>query len=165
MRRAMCDVQLCLVMRPAISASLLMRSVAAAPAAEFAQLDPVRAIAPGLVGLVVAALAVFACKRHRDAHLSASHFSLGPPLQKNVPDAGRAGTRRRIARRLAPASAVSGLKMRKRPFRSAHRTMSPIGLSAWTGCRSSASLHSERQSGAVVRLSPLRRRATYTLTT
>ena len=61
---------------PSGLARLLVRRVLAAPAAELAQLDPVRRVAPRLVGLVVASLAVFASHRHRDADISASHFSL-----------------------------------------------------------------------------------------
>ena len=49
----------------------------AAPAAVLAHLDPVRVVAPVLVGLVVAALAFLASKRHRDSNFSASHSTVG----------------------------------------------------------------------------------------
>jgi hypothetical protein len=53
-----------------------MRRVLAAPATELAQLNPIRRVAPRLVCLVIASLAVFASHRYRDADISASHFSL-----------------------------------------------------------------------------------------
>jgi hypothetical protein len=49
--------------------------MATAPAAEFAQLDAIRVVAPALIRLVVATLAVLACKRYRDSNVSASHLS------------------------------------------------------------------------------------------
>ena len=63
----------------------LCGGVVAAPAAELAQLDPVRRVAPGLVGLVIAPLAVFASQRHRDADISASHLlpRYGPRYKEN----------------------------------------------------------------------------------
>src|SRR5262245_34615274 len=57
-------------------ARLLVRGVLAAPATEFAHLDPVGRVPPRLVGLVVAPFAVFASQRHCDADISASHLSL-----------------------------------------------------------------------------------------
>ena len=54
---------------------LLVGRVVATPAAELAHLDPVRRVAPRLVGLVIPSLAVFASQRHRDADISASHAS------------------------------------------------------------------------------------------
>jgi hypothetical protein len=54
-----------------------------APAAELPQLDTIRRIAPGLIGLVIAAFAVFASQGHRDADISASHFPLVPCLEKS----------------------------------------------------------------------------------
>jgi hypothetical protein len=53
-----------------------MRRVVSAPVAKLAQLDAIRRITPGLICLIVAPLAVFASQRHRDADISASHFSL-----------------------------------------------------------------------------------------
>src|SRR5204863_5906010 len=57
------------------SACLLMSGVVPAPAAVLAQLDSIRRVSPRLVRLIVAALALFAGKRHGDTDLSASHFS------------------------------------------------------------------------------------------
>ena len=77
---------------PSPLARLLVRGVVAAPAAELAQLDPVRRVTPRLVGLIVPPLAVFASQRHRDADISASHFSLDSvltaPLQSKTPGRG-----------------------------------------------------------------------------
>ena len=50
-------------------ASLLVRGVAAAPAAVLAHLDPVRRVPPRLVRLVVAALALLASEGHADSHV------------------------------------------------------------------------------------------------
>ena len=58
-------------------ARFLVRSVVTAPAAELAHLDPVRIVAPVLVRLVVAALALLASERYRDSNVSASHLSTG----------------------------------------------------------------------------------------
>src|SRR5262249_40618226 len=55
-------------------AGLLMWGMAAAPAAEFAQLDPVRRVPPGLVRLIVAALALLAGEGHADSNVR-GHFS------------------------------------------------------------------------------------------
>jgi hypothetical protein len=49
--------------------------VATAPATELAHLDPVRIVAPVLVRLVIAPLAVFASERNRDSDVSASHLT------------------------------------------------------------------------------------------
>src|SRR6476620_11486532 len=54
-------------------AGLAMRLVATAPLAVLAQLQTVRRVPLGLVGLVVAALAVLTCKRHRDSYISTCH--------------------------------------------------------------------------------------------
>jgi len=86
--------------------SLLVRSVAAAPAAELAQLDSIRAVSPRLVGLVVAALAVFACKRHRDAYLSASHFSYADAVTEKR--SGRRARRNRAKNSVPPRLASHG---------------------------------------------------------
>ena len=56
-------------------AGFLVGSMATAPAAELAHLDPLRIVAPVLVRLVVAPLAVLASKRYRDSDVSASHSS------------------------------------------------------------------------------------------
>jgi hypothetical protein len=48
----------------------------ATPATELAQLDAIRRVAPGLIGLVIPSLAVFASQGHRDADISASHCFL-----------------------------------------------------------------------------------------
>jgi hypothetical protein len=53
-----------------------MRGVVTTPAAELAHLDAIRRVPPGLVGLVIPSLALFASHRHRDADISASHLSL-----------------------------------------------------------------------------------------
>src|SRR4051794_20880435 len=54
-------------------AGLAMRRVTAAPLAVLAQLDAIRRVPLGLVRLVVAPLAVLACKRDRDSDISACH--------------------------------------------------------------------------------------------
>ena len=54
-------------------AGLAVRGVAAAPLAVLAQLNTVRRVPLGLVGLVVAALAVLTCERDRDSYVSTSH--------------------------------------------------------------------------------------------
>lgn len=80
-------------------ASLLVRRVLAAPAAEFAHLDPVGRVSPRLVGLVVTPFAVSACQRHCDADISASHSNprlFYAPLQDKTPGRG-ARLRARIA--------------------------------------------------------------------
>src|SRR4029079_10613036 len=56
------------------SAGLLMWGVPSAPTTELPDLDPVRRVAPGLVRLVVAALALFAGECHADANVR-GHFS------------------------------------------------------------------------------------------
>ena len=81
---------------------LLVRRVVAAPAAELAQLDAVRRVAPRLVRLVVAPLAFFASQRHRDADISASHvssFTYGRPFTKENPGPKREAGRRIAVRR------------------------------------------------------------------
>jgi hypothetical protein len=60
---------------------LLMRGVVTTPAAELAHLDAIRRVPPGLVGLVIPSLALFASHRHRDADISASHL-----LPRSVPE-------------------------------------------------------------------------------
>src|SRR5213078_80408 len=55
------------------SPGLLVRRVAAAPAAVLAQLDPVRIVALRLLALVVAPLALLASQRHGDSNVPAGH--------------------------------------------------------------------------------------------
>jgi hypothetical protein len=52
-----------------------MWRVLAAPTAVLAHLDPIRIVALGLLGLIVAPLAVLAGERYRDSDISASHGS------------------------------------------------------------------------------------------
>jgi hypothetical protein len=90
---------------------LLVRRVVTAPAAELAQLDTIRRVAPGLVGLVVAPLAFLASQRHRDADISASHFSsfaYGRPLQRKTPGRGARLNRRIAVERIAGVLRVRG---------------------------------------------------------
>ena len=54
--------------------SLFMTAVTPAPLAVLAQLDPIRIVAPALIGLVVAPLALFASQRYRDSYVSARHL-------------------------------------------------------------------------------------------
>jgi hypothetical protein len=63
-----------------------------APAAEFPQLYAIRIVAPALVGLVVAPLALLAGKRHRDSNFSASHLSVDEGLQRPGPGCPKKNT-------------------------------------------------------------------------
>src|SRR3954469_13997400 len=71
---------------------LPMARVAAAPLAVFAQRDALGIVALGLVGLVVAPLALLAGEGDSDAHVSAGHGQLAPsvrPRAKRRPARGR----------------------------------------------------------------------------
>src|SRR3954470_1267112 len=71
---------------------LPMARVAAAPLAVFAQRDALGIVALGLVGLVVAPLALLAGEGDTDAHVSAGHGQLAPsvrPRAKRRPAGGR----------------------------------------------------------------------------
>jgi hypothetical protein len=70
---------------------------------------------------------------------------LRTPLQKNVPGAARAGTGRRIARRLAPSGAPTAPETRKRPASGRLPQSSPIDLVGQLGPVPSLSHLLERQ--------------------
>ena len=89
---------------PRSLAGLLVRGVAAAPAAVLAQLDPVRRVPPRLVGLVVAALALLASERHRDSDISASHWLVVFPSSVRAGGASRAV--HRLLRKKTPPLAL-----------------------------------------------------------
>jgi hypothetical protein len=57
-----------------------MWGVAPTPPAVLAKLDAVRRVAPGLVGLVVASLALLAGEGDSDSNVSAGHSSLSALL-------------------------------------------------------------------------------------
>lgn len=64
--------------------------------AKLAHLNAVGRVPPGLIGLVVALLAFFACKGHSDADISACHsFLFYDAVTEEIPDANRARERRK----------------------------------------------------------------------
>jgi hypothetical protein len=113
-----------------------MRRVAAAPPAELAQLDSVRRVAPRLIRLIVAPLAVFASQRHRDADISASHLlprcvAVRTPLQEKTSGRG-ARQIRRIARRDFPLRPPSEWANRS-PIRSSALSHQQTGKADYEG--------------------------------
>jgi hypothetical protein len=98
--------------------------MAAAPAAELAQLDSIRVVTPALVCLVIATLAVLAGKRYRDSNVSASHLSNRPLTAKYR--ARKRGWPKNSAWPAAggyePLSEVLGLALWKQSRQMFHRT-------------------------------------------
>src|SRR5829696_1760662 len=94
--------------RPAL-ARFLVRRVLAAPAAVLAELDPVRIVALGLLGLVVAPLALLAGEGHGDSDVSAGHRL--PRLAR--PE--RSARRRSSASRTSASTAGSNLRAKCAP--------------------------------------------------
>ena len=79
------------------SACLLVRGVLPAPTAVLAELDPVRIVPLGLLGLIVPPLALLACEGDGDSDVSASHGSKegggGRGRRKNPPRGEGGGSR------------------------------------------------------------------------
>src|SRR6185312_6901678 len=80
---------------PVSSARLAVSGVAPAPAAVLAQLEALRVIPFALVGLVVAALALFTSKSRSDPHISTGHNALPVGVFRTWrPNRGRQNERR-----------------------------------------------------------------------
>src|ERR687888_335332 len=108
-----------------------MRSMTPAPATELAHLDPIRVVAPVLVRLIVAPLAVLAGERHCNSDVSASHPSIYRETEK---DRARARLRQRIAPGSEPTTVRrDGSRAGRRPAHFDPAEIRPFGRSPVRG--------------------------------